>query len=349
MKSQLSMSDNGMLPPPPRALRQSLSSFVRSLKHAAIAADACGPVLVLNSAAEKLLGYRSKEVRGLPLQALLKVESADYAVAFQPDRYEHVSARTKSGAILVLEARCSSLETRHRSVILALLRDVSARERASEELERRILELEQSNARLENLVNSDPLTGLLNRRGLDDMLLRLISSAQRNQSELLAALLDLDDFKSINDLYGHHIGDTVLRGVAQTMQKSMRGCDWVARVGGDEFVLLFPSLSLADGALVADRIRCGIADAVVMTALGRVRTTASIGIISLPLDVRSTEEVLELTTGAIKASKTAGKNCVSIGQPARMQTTDSRIRSYMERRQEKVILARRSKTASSCL
>lgn len=214
-----------------------------------------------------------------------------------------------NNAASLLEASCITLETAIGQVILPVykydLESVQA-------LKERISQLEQINALLESQVNADALTGLLNRRGLENALTRELSYAQRTGSPLLAALADLDDFKVFNDTYGHHIGDEVLRCVAQVMKDKIRACDWSARIGGDEFLILLPSTTLQQGINVLDRIRLSVCDRTIVASRDLfLHTSISIGITQLQSNTQTLEDVLRATTSVLKKSKAAGKNRIS--------------------------------------
>ncbi|MBI1262296.1 MAG: diguanylate cyclase [Rhizobiales bacterium] len=109
----------------------------------------------------------------------------------------------------------------------------------AKEAEQRILELNARVSQLESLSQTDELTGLLNRRGFNHILERNLLSANRYEETGLLAYIDLDGFKSINDLHGHSTGDEVLRSVGRLLKKSIRATDYAARIGGDEFAILF--------------------------------------------------------------------------------------------------------------
>lgn len=216
----------------------------------------------------------------------------------------------KNSAAPLLEAHYRSVDTALGR--LNLMRDEDETSQLAA-LEKRISQLEERNAELESQVNSDALTGLLNRRGLDSVLTRELSYARRTGNHLLAALVDLDDFKSFNDTYGHDIGDEVLRCVARVMKEKIRACDWSSRVGGDEFLILLPSTALADGLNVLERVRLSICDRTIVAARDLfLRTTVSIGIVRLDSDISTLEDVLRATTRVLKRSKAAGKNRISV-------------------------------------
>ena len=107
------------------------------------------------------------------------------------------------------------------------------------EAETRILELNERVSRLEALSQTDELTGLLNRRGFQDILQRNLLSASRYSETGVLAYIDLDGFKAVNDEHGHAAGDEVLRTVGSYLKRSIRATDFAARLGGDEFALIF--------------------------------------------------------------------------------------------------------------
>ncbi len=107
------------------------------------------------------------------------------------------------------------------------------------EAEQRISELSARVKLLESLAVTDELTGLLNRRGFQDMLYRNLASATRHNETGVLAFIDLDEFKQINDTYGHAAGDAVLRKIGQFLRRNIRTTDYAARLGGDEFALLY--------------------------------------------------------------------------------------------------------------
>jgi diguanylate cyclase (GGDEF)-like protein len=195
-----------------------------------------------------------------------------------------------------------------------IVRDVTNSYNEKSQLEIRYLKLQNEKTRLELLVKQDPLTQTLNRRGLENILSREVEFARRRNSSLLAAIVDLDNFKKVNDDFGHSTGDLVLRHVAGVLKSTVRAVDWVGRIGGDEFLILLPDTSLAKGANVAERVRNGLTCNPAMTPDGEIQQTASFGLVALPDSVCSVEEVLELTKHVLKESKSNGKNRVSIGQ-----------------------------------
>jgi diguanylate cyclase (GGDEF)-like protein len=111
---------------------------------------------------------------------------------------------------------------------------------------------------LESLSMTDELTGLLNRRGFSDMLARTLREARRHDEHGLLVFIDLDDFKAINDTFGHEAGDAVLKGVAEHIESSVRSTDFVARLGGDEFAILYVRGDLLPTQARAERLKASL-------------------------------------------------------------------------------------------
>ncbi len=173
-------------------------------------------------------------------------------------------------------------------------------------------ELALANTRLENLALLDPLTELLNRRGLQDALSREIQRAKREGSSIIVLLVDLDNFKQINDTLGHAVGDVVLKELAQRLKETLRVTDYLARIGGDEFMMILPQTRLAEGMRAAERVRLAISQSLISTSSGnRIVVTGSVGVASVLQSTPSIDELLAKTHLALRQSKEEGKNKVS--------------------------------------
>jgi diguanylate cyclase (GGDEF)-like protein len=163
----------------------------------------------------------------------------------------------------------------------------------------------------QKIANIDPLTELLNRRGLEAELSREIRRGCRTDAPLAAVLLDCDDFKRINETLGHAVGDVVLKEIASRLRDSLRPTDHLARIGGDEFLVLLPDTRMAEAMHAAERLRLAVSDNPLRLASGPVKLTASLGIERVPMSVVSIEEVLARTHFSLRYSKQAGKNRIS--------------------------------------
>src|ERR1700733_6268072 len=174
--------------------------------------------------------------------------------------------------------------------------------------------LEAANMRLEKLANIDDLTEIFNRSGMEGVLRDEYDRAQRGEYPLIAIALDCDDFDRVNQSLGHRVGDVVLKELVGRMKEIMRPTDHIARTGGDEFLLLLPETRFAEGMLVAEKIRLAVAESPLRLAQETIRITASFGVLALPYDYCSIEELLSLVRLAVNESKGLGKNRVSSGE-----------------------------------
>ncbi|HEY5611100.1 MAG TPA: diguanylate cyclase, partial [Thermoanaerobaculia bacterium] len=152
-------------------------------------------------------------------------------------------------------------------------------------------ELQHANATLEKLALLDPLTDLLNRRGLQQAVSREIDRVSREAARVLVVLIDLDDFKEMNDRFGHSVGDIVLMEVSRRLKACVRAVDYVARIGGDEFVMLLPRAS-GNLVAIAERIRLAVASTAIQLSSGVFRPTASLAAMMLNSDMPSIEQIL---------------------------------------------------------
>jgi diguanylate cyclase (GGDEF)-like protein len=173
------------------------------------------------------------------------------------------------------------------------------------------------NARLHRLIQkqakTDPLTQLLNRREFEEQLAREVERAQRFGTPVGLVVLDLDDFKLINDRFGHLAGDGVLKAAAGAIRQCTREIDQPARWGGEEFAVILPHTGLDGAARLAERLRQAIGERQIPTPDGRsVRVTASFGVAALPGSGTTQVELTAAADDAVYRSKRAGKNRVSL-------------------------------------
>jgi diguanylate cyclase len=154
-----------------------------------------------------------------------------------------------------------------------------------------------------NLANTDPLTGIANRRAIMTLLAQEHAERIKDNAQYGVALLDLDGFKGVNDTLGHHTGDALLQQVASRLAKSALPCDRVGRLGGDEFIILFRNLTQAEE--VSARATAMLAALCIPVDLGGVRVpvAASLGHAMFPIDAGNTEDLLIVADKALYAAK----------------------------------------------
>ena len=166
--------------------------------------------------------------------------------------------------------------------------------------------------RLERLVVTDELTGVASRRGLLDRLRAETSRAARHGQPLSFLMIDADDFKAINDRYGHSTGDQILAFLAAAVQKMIRNSDVLGRLGGEEFGIILPETDLHDAALLAERIRAQIEAQRMEGKSGGIRVT-----VSMREGSPDVEDLLHRADAAMYVAKAEGRNCVRVDKPNR--------------------------------
>jgi diguanylate cyclase (GGDEF)-like protein len=163
---------------------------------------------------------------------------------------------------------------------------------------------------VERLAITDSLTGLYNHRHLFELAGREFQRARRYQLPLSVMMVDIDEFKQVNDTHGHAIGDQVLQGVAECCRKELREVDVIARYGGDEFVALLPETGLSAACQVAERLRKNIAERTLDTKAGRITVTVSLGIAVLDDEHLTAESLIDRADQALYVAKKNGRNRV---------------------------------------
>lgn len=157
----------------------------------------------------------------------------------------------------------------------------------------------------------DNLTGLFNRAYFDETLEQQLSSASRYHSNVSILFLDVDNFKNINDTYGHQTGDYALQNIAEIIEYEKRDSDIAARFGGEEFVLLMPHTGTINALVLAERIRTKVAEQVIEADGHSFSVTISGGLASFPVDALDSDSLLKLADSAVYQAKGAGKNIIS--------------------------------------
>ncbi|WP_297477872.1 GGDEF domain-containing protein [Ferrovum sp.] len=181
--------------------------------------------------------------------------------------------------------------------------------RQAVEAQEKIRLLEQELEQVSELVREDQLTGALNRRGMEDVLQREITRADRTQSPLCISLLDIDNFKLFNDLLGHKAGDLALMHVSETIKTALRPTDAVARYGGEEFLLVLPATHIHEGVDILQRLQRLLTQKLFVHDGEEIIITFSAGVAMRGLN-ETAEEVIGRADQAMYQAKAAGKNRV---------------------------------------
>jgi diguanylate cyclase (GGDEF)-like protein len=205
----------------------------------------------------------------------------------------HRSIEDKKRLLEELERRNQSLE----AIVEERTRELS---RVNQQLQ---VQLEENR----KLAETDVLTSVANRYRLEKVLPQACERAQRFRQPLALIAMDIDDFKTINDHYGHALGDAALVQVVESVKRCVREGDLLARWGGDEFIVILPDTSLADARLVAEKIRHGLGS---LPPVGDFQVTMSFGVVQRFEDEQQTG-LMARADQALYRSKISGKNVIT--------------------------------------
>ena len=259
-----------------------------------VATDSNGIIDTVNPAVTLTFGYRADEVIGKPLSILIPELSSDANCdpAGTGDGMEY-EARRKSGKLFPVELAVSGFQIGNDRCVIAAIRDITER-KAAEEMVRK-------------LALTDPLTGLSNRNLFNRRLNDALNTAKRLGTHVALMLLDLDDFKSVNDNFGHPVGDALLIEVARRLERCVREVDTVARLGGDEFAIIVSNIeSLGDADTVATRVIERLSEQLTIEGC-LVSAGVSIGISIYPRDDTDPEALVRLADRALFEAKANGQ------------------------------------------
>lgn len=302
--------------------RQKLAASVFDNAHEGIMiTDPLGRIIEVNATFSELTGYSRAEAVGQNADLL---KSGHHEAAFYDAMWQTIRAagywrgevwnRKKSGEIFVELLTISTVRNREGEIsnFVGIFSDITL--------------IKEHQQRLEHLAHFDALTQLPNRMLLGDRMQLAMAQSERNGKALAVCYLDLDDFKPVNDLYGHAVGDRLLIEVAQRLKTCIRAGDTVSRLGGDEFVLLFSEL--------ADVHECDYAISRVITMLTHpfpisghsILISASIGVTLYPQDGSDCDTLLRHADQAMYAAKQSGRNRYHLFDPE----NDRRARARRE-------------------
>lgn len=303
----------------PTALPASLmSALIEESLDAVLIVDENCRIRYTNHALEALSGYPADKLLGQSLDVLLPgamaAYHADYVRIFvQGEKPSAVLGKVREFSIMHSNGRAIPIEMKALDLgehdgeryFGAFLEDLRPR-RLMEEKNAALM------ARLEQEALTDALTAIGNRRAFEAEAAQMLARAQRSGMPVAVGIADIDHFKNINDDHGHPVGDTVLRTVARRMIDAARATDFVARIGGEEFGLLFPETRADTAVSIAQRIREAIGASPIVADDGcEVSVTISIGLSSMAPGT-TLEEALGAADCALYAAKNGGRNRVEM-------------------------------------
>ena len=287
-----------------------------------IVLDASKRIVDINPAVQRLIGISSSAIGQSSEDVLNETLHLDQAKA--PIAASKMELRISETPPRDIELHVLPLFDDRQSITgqLLILRDITERKqaeaellRAQGELEAAHRELQQSFVQQQQLALIDDLTGINNHRSLLQLARREFDVSMRYRPPLSMMFFDIDNFKQINDTFGHAMGDLALIQIIQTVCAKLRSTDLIGRYGGDEFVILLPQTTAQDALPLTERIHASIADMWLDTEKSPLTLTISIGIAQSIHEASHTdtvESLLHRADLALYAAKQAGKNCTKI-------------------------------------
>jgi diguanylate cyclase (GGDEF)-like protein len=268
----------------------------------------------INEAACRLLELAPQRVLGKRLEELLPGVSVAAASADCPEQ----RVRGAGGTERYLQPAAAPIrDASARIGTVVTLRDTTREREAQQALRLAQERLEQANTELERMAHSDALTGLANRRLLLSRLDEEIARAQRSGAPLALLMIDLDDFKRVNDSRGHLAGDAVLEAAGALLRSLKRPADVAARYGGEELSLLLTDTDESGARAAATRVRLALRALTHRDSAGvEFRITTSVGVALLRADDASAIALIERADAALYAAKNAGRDRIAIASGA---------------------------------
>jgi diguanylate cyclase (GGDEF)-like protein/PAS domain S-box-containing protein len=261
--------------------------------------------LEANMAFEDLLGYTSKELLGLTLYDVVanSPESVDRNIRRVLEDGQLLLGerqyRRKDGSLLDVEVSASLISYGGREVLCIVVRDITERKRADEALR--------------ELAIRDGLTGLYNRREMHRLIREEADRCHHHGRPAALVMLDIDHFKSVNDTYGHQVGDEVLRRMAQVLRDNVRSVDRVARYGGEELAIILPETTSTEAFEMAERLRRVVSGHVFTIPwsgdqVKHIPLTVSLGVAGIPDDADTEESIIVQADRALYEAKRLGRD-----------------------------------------
>ena len=315
-----------------RKSEQRFRTLIESAPLAMVTWDKQHRVTGWNRQAQELFGWSESEVLGRDFLTFMIPESARTKVdQIVEEAIERGIESHSVNSNLTKDRRTVEVEWHNTIVpgvdgrpdsVLSLAQDVTERVRSQTalqdvniKLKQRLDNIHELQAQLREQAMRDPLTGMYNRRFLDNALPGEIARAIREQTPLSLMMMDIDHFKRVNDTHGHQAGDEVLRMLADILRNEARRTDVVCRYGGEEFVLLLPKMNLESARMRAERWRRMFAEMDVPVESGKLRCTLSVGIAVFPDHGNSAEDLLRNGDRALYLAKALGRNRVETYDP----------------------------------
>ncbi|MBQ0790841.1 MAG: GGDEF domain-containing protein [Cycloclasticus sp.] len=287
--------------------------IIDSASDAIIMVNDEGLITLYNRAAIKLFGYTSSEVTNKPIDLLIPIDFEQFVSPLIETHGSHHEyyARHKNKQLIPIQIAITDTGINGSNRYSLIIRDISLNKENERQIVKKSLEVESARVKYKQLSETDALTLIANRRAYDHRLADEINTAKRSGQPLALLLFDIDMFKQYNDHYGHNLGDLTLKKVATTIAETLpRSTDFVARFGGEEFVVLLPTTNVVGAYEVAERIRLKVNSLAIAHATSSIESnvTISVGLTAMSSDKLDGTELFKQADEALYVAKATGKN-----------------------------------------
>ncbi len=285
---------------------------------------------VVDPATMRFLDVNETECRelGYSREELLSMKISDVDTTFTPNQMKELKAqilqtgegriermhRRKDNTTYPVEVRAKIVEI-GKPYMLSIVRDITERKLAEGEVQKLQEQLREQ-------ALHDPLTGLYNRRYLDVAMGRELIRAERNKQPIGIVMCDIDNFKVVNDTYGHLVGDEVLRVFAGLLRKNSRGSDIICRFGGEEFLMFLPDMPPDVAYQRAELLRTAIAAKRITSGVAVIQVTASFGVAAFPENGKTQDALIRAVDAAMYQAKETGRNRVVVASAHEEEVPD---------------------------
>ncbi|STA92998.1 GGDEF domain-containing protein [Clostridium cochlearium] len=272
----------------------------------------------ISSSCKKILGISPEDISKKPYSIFKKInfnEFANYDMFISKLVNSETDFQTIKKVILKNKTKWFQFDLTLKKIGKekiwdGIIIDVTNQKKSEEEIRELNEELRELSMKLHRMSYLDSLTGMYNRRKIMQVGNSLILRSRIYMTPYFVAMMDIDDFKSINDTYGHAIGDKVLSNIAETCMKILKGMGKFGRLGGEEFIFIITEKDREEVIMTMNKLREAISMQSIKTNKGDIKITVSIGVSNLKTQKETLEEIVERSDQALYLAKKSGKNKV---------------------------------------
>ena len=296
------------------------SRLIENMSDGVLVVDARGRIVDINPAMLNILKGKPSSYMGRNVSEIID-SWAEMKEVIWENQDTRTELRLRHDPSRYMDLRMTPLYDEHNRLSgrIIVSRDITDRKQvekdlvlANDHLHTQLIEIGLLQDQLREQAIRDPLTDLFNRRYLDETLERELSRAEREKYPLCIVMMDLDHFKTVNDVYGHEAGDVVLKSLAEKVMEQCRHSDFACRYGGEEFVLVMPNICIESTSRRARELHQNIEEMNITYGRFNLSVTTSMGIACYPAHGTTKEELLRAADKALYRSKHSGRNCVSV-------------------------------------